>query len=76
MQHRETIYEIRIEGQLEVNWCDWFDSLEIIQEDESVGESATILLRIKAVDPSALHGVLAQIGSLNICLISVERKQR
>ena len=76
MQHRETIYEIRIEGQLEVNWCDWFDSLEIIQEDESVGESATILLRIKAVDPSTLHGVLAQIGSLNICLISVERKQR
>ena len=73
MQQPDTIYEIRVEGRLEPIWAEWFAGLQVIHEEcPSEGKPVT-LLRFKAVDPSALHGVLAQIGSLNLRLVSVQR---
>ncbi len=62
------VYEIRVEGQLTNRWSDWFEGL-IIQTDE-VGE--TILCGPLA-DQAALLGVLNQLQSLNLTVISVKR---
>ena len=69
-QRERDNYEIRVEGWLEAYWVEWFDGLSI-EREEQPGVS---LLRLGAADLSTLHGVLAQIGSLNLRLVSVVRK--
>ena len=63
------IYEIRVEGHLTERWSDWFEGLMI--QNESSGET---VLSGAFVDQSALFGTLIKIHSLNLTLISVNRK--
>ena len=60
-------YEIRVDGVLDVRWADWFGSLRV----ENNG-SQTIIVGLLADQP-ALHGVLAKIRDLGLCLLSVRR---
>jgi len=62
-------YEIRIEGHLTERWSDWFEGLAI--RNDPCGET---VLSGSFVDQSALFGTLAKIHSLNLTLISVNRK--
>ncbi len=62
------IYEIRVEGQLTNHWSDWFEGL-MIQTDK-VGET---ILCGPLVDQAALLGILNQLQSLNLTVISVRR---
>ena len=61
-------YEIRVKGQLDPSWADWFEDLSIVPLPE--GET-----RISGwiADQSALHGILVRIRNLNLALISVSR---
>src|SRR5258708_27306470 len=60
-------YEIRVEGVLDNQWAGWFGGLQL----ENEGTYAVISGLLP--DQSALHGMLAKIRDLGLCLISVQR---
>jgi len=59
-------YEIKVSGQLDPSWSDWFAGLELkyLEGDET-------LLSGQLSDQAALHGLLERIRDLNLKLISV-----
>ncbi len=61
-------YEIRVEGELPIDWSNWFEGLSITR-----GEPGESILSGTLADQAALHGVLAKIRDLNLKLISVSR---
>ena len=61
-------YEIRVEGVLDARWADWFGDLRV---DSDGGQTAVSGL----LDQAALHGLLAKIRDLGLCLISVRRAE-
>jgi hypothetical protein len=61
-------YEIRIEGVLGSHWTAWFEGLQINSEG-----TQTVISGLLADQP-ALHGLLAKIRDLGLCLISVRRQ--
>ena len=63
-------YEIRVEGQLDAQWSDWFDGLSVSE----VGDGET-LIRGEVADQAALRGILEKIWNLNLALVSVQRCQ-
>ena len=69
-----TIYEIRVEGELSPIWSEWFEGLSLRYVCEQAGEPGYTVLSLRASDTARLHGVLAQIGYLNLKLLSVERR--
>jgi len=64
---RAAHYEIRVEGTLDCCWEDWFDGFRVRNE-----RSETVLSG-PLIDQAALHGVLAKIRDLGLCLISAQR---
>ncbi len=62
-----TIYQIRIDGQLDKRWLRFFEGLDIsaLQDGETVIQGA--------MDQAALHGILNRIRDLGMELISVQR---
>jgi hypothetical protein len=60
-------YEIRVKGQLDGRWSEWFDGLALRDE----GEDTVISGRLP--DQAALHGVLARIRDLGLPLLDVSR---
>ncbi len=62
-----THYEIRIDGVLGESWATWFAGLHL----ESEGTETVISGLLP--DQPALHGVLAKVRDLGMCLISVRR---
>jgi hypothetical protein len=64
-----TVYEIRIEGQLDPSWSEWLDGMSI-----NSLESGETLLSGPVADQAALHGLLGRIRDMNLKLISVEKK--
>ena len=61
-----TIYRIRIKGQLDSQWTDWFEGLTITPE-----ENGDTLISGPVNDQAALHGLLKKIRDLGIPLVSV-----
>ncbi len=62
-------YQIRVKGQLDQQWSDWFNGLTITYD----GEGNTILSG-PLVDEAALHGVLMKIRDLTLPLLAVSRE--
>lgn len=62
----ESTIEIRVSGQLESAWAEWFEGLSLIVQSDG-----TTILRGPVIDQAALQGVLRRIGSLGLTLISV-----
>ena len=60
-------YEIRVDGILDDQWADWLGGLRL----EVTGGQTTLTGVLP--DQPALHGVLARIRDLGLCLISVRR---
>ena len=60
-------YEIRVEGVLDSRWAAWFDGLQVSDDGEETVISGVL------PDQPALHGLLAKIRDLGLCLISVRR---
>jgi len=61
-----TIYKIRIKGQLDSQWTDWFEGLTITLDD-----NGDTLLNGPVIDQAALHGLLKKVRDLGMPLISV-----
>jgi hypothetical protein len=61
-------YKIRVEGQLNDRWSDWFEGLTI--HNNTDGETT---MNGTLMDQSALIGVLIKLQALNLPIISVER---
>jgi hypothetical protein len=64
--HNGKIYHIRVEGNLDEKWTDWFEGLAMTARDD--GQT---LLSGAVVDQAALHGVLAKIHRLGLPLLLV-----
>jgi hypothetical protein len=60
-------YEIRVEGVLDDRWAAWFGGLRV--ENDGTQTVISGLL----TDQPALHGLLAKIRDVGLCLISVHR---
>lgn len=61
-------YQFQIREHLDASWSDWFEGSEI-----AGAVDGTTLLTSAVPDQSALHGLLARIGDLNLTLLSVQR---
>ena len=64
--NQPVVYQIRIKGQLNSQWTDWFEGLTITLE-----EDGDTLLTGPVVDQAALHGLLKKVRDLGMPLISV-----
>ncbi len=67
MERFPRMYQIRIVGVLHERWKTWFDGLTVTNLD--CGEA---LIEGLIQDQSVLVGVINQIHSLNLTLISIE----
>jgi hypothetical protein len=61
------VYEIRVRGELDYKWSDWFDGFlfTLIKGDT--------VLTGQVTDQAALHGILTKIRDLGLPLISVKQ---
>jgi hypothetical protein len=62
-------YQIRVEGQLNSHWSDWFEGMTIDHDGD------TTILTGSITDQSQLHGMLHRIRDLNLTLISVNQQE-
>ena len=60
------VYRIRIRGQLDPRWTDWFGGMTI-----TLAENRDTLLTGPVVDQAALHGLLRKVRDLGLPLVSV-----
>lgn len=60
------IYQIRLKGQLDHQWADWFDGLTITLED-----NGDTLVTGPVLDQAALYGLLKHVRDVGLPLISV-----
>ena len=60
--------EIRVKGQVDEHWSNWFDDLMVTHTDQD-----ETVLTGPVVDQAALHGILTRIRDLGLPLISVNR---
>jgi len=63
------VYEIRVKGQLDATWSEWFDGLEIRN-----GANGEAMLTGPVADQAALHGLLVKVRDLGLPLIAVRRR--
>jgi hypothetical protein len=59
-------YEIRLHGQLDQRWSDWFEGFTLTNQSDG-----TTTLTGPVVDQAALHGLLRRVGDLGVTLISL-----
>ena len=62
----DSMVEIRLDGQLDARWADWFDGMTLVPQDDG-----TTTLVGSVADQAALHGLLRRVGDLGMTLISV-----
>lgn len=70
--HPPAVYEIRVQGELDPSWQQWFSDLAVTLTRTSEQSPVTILTG-PVVDQSALRGMLCKLWDLNLTLISVRR---
>jgi hypothetical protein len=65
MTSRPMAYRIRITGQLDARWSDWFEGLSVTLDE---GDT---LITGPVVDQATLHGLLRRVRDLGMPLVSV-----
>jgi hypothetical protein len=63
-------YEIRVLGQLDAGWSDWFQGLEVRTKTLDDGQTLTRLTG-PIHDQAALRGIVNKLWDLNLTLVSV-----
>jgi hypothetical protein len=58
--------EIRVKGQIDQDWSDWFEGLTVTHTDQD-----ETILAGEVIDQSALYGLLAKLRDLGLPLVSV-----
>src|SRR4029079_5267013 len=61
-------YKIRVRGQLDESWAEWFEGMAI----EHTAEKETVL-QGNVCDQAALYGMLNKLRNLGLELLDVER---
>ena len=61
-------YRIRVRGQLDERWFNWFDGLTV-----SLDAGGETVIHGQQVDQAGLHAILNRIRDLGLELIAVER---
>ena len=61
-------YQIRVPGELDDTWSDWFGSMAMTVE--SVGEGPPVTTLTGAADQAAPHSMLQRLYSLGLPLLS------
>ena len=65
-------YEIRVQGELDTAWSDWFEGMRV--RVETYGPNPTVTTLSGPVeDQSALRGILNKLWDLNLTLVAVRR---
>lgn len=59
-------YEIRLHGQLDQRWSNWFEGFTLTNQSDG-----TTTLTGPVIDQAALHGLLRRVGDLGVTLISL-----
>ena len=67
---RRAAYQIRVEGNIDPQWSDWFDGFTITPLPN--GET---LLAGQVSDQAELQGILAKVHDLNLPLLLVQRME-
>ncbi|MFM8320873.1 MAG: DUF6326 family protein [Chloroflexota bacterium] len=62
------VYQIKIEGQLDQQWKDWFEGLSIQPEKDG-----GTLLTGPVIDQAALHGLIKKVRDLGLPLVSIRQ---
>ena len=65
---QQGIYQIKVKGNLDQKWSEWFDGFTITAQADSI-----TLLTGPVADQTALHGLLVKIRDLGLPLLSVKR---
>jgi hypothetical protein len=68
---RESVYEIRVQGELDEGWTDWFDDGPRVSALDIHAECGVTTLTGRVADQPALFGLLAKIRDLSLALLSV-----
>jgi hypothetical protein len=58
--------EIRVKGQIDQDWSDWFEGLTVTHTDQD-----ETILAGEVIDQSALYGLVAKLRDLGLPLVSV-----
>lgn len=69
VQSEPMLYQIRVEGQLDCSWSEWFGDMTIAPQDD--GDT---LLTGAVIDQAALYGLLKKVRDLGMALVSVNRQ--
>jgi len=69
------MYEIKVLGELDQGWQQWFNGLAIDQAN-SPGQQPTTTLLGHVTDQSALRGMLCKLWDLNLTLVSIRRFEK
>jgi len=69
---RPATYQIKVPGEIDPRWSDWAGGMKIAVDSESDGEgnSYSVTILTGTLDQAALQGLLRQLYSLGLPLIS------
>jgi hypothetical protein len=65
---RSAYYEIRVEGQIDSSWSEWFDGLDV-----TLQKNGETLIAGPIPDQAVLQGILTKVFNLRLPLVSVRR---
>lgn len=69
INHRFSVYHIRVMGHFDKRWLIWFEELKVVQYPNGETELSGCM------DQSALYGYLNRIHDLGLEVISVQKKR-
>ena len=69
-QTKQLNYEIKIKGEIDPVWEEWFEGLSLTHDPEG-----NTVLTGPIIDHTALHSILLKIRDLNLKLISVNEME-
>lgn len=72
-KYPQEYYEIKVQGQLDSLWAQWFEGMELANVVNGESGVACTLICGPVADQPALHGLLIKIRDLNLKLISVRK---
>lgn len=64
------LYEIKVQGNVDTSWSDWFNGMDITNgTDQDASPITTITGPV--VDQATLRGILIRLWDLNLVILSV-----
>ncbi|MGC9396458.1 MAG: hypothetical protein ACP5J4_16565 [Anaerolineae bacterium] len=70
-RRQSAFYHIAVQGELDVEWQEWFSGMKITVAQDKDGVVTT--LKGLVADQAALRGILNKLWDLNLTVISVRR---